>query len=205
MNEISYPYKEIRVDLPESQSGDWKIERFEVSDDQAKLDRVRSMFSFSGGGRSTPAGKYTRLMRNGTVVMSDTPDEIHDFNQSIPYGDSIDKVHFNGLGLGISLDVLLKMGETKEIVVVEKSKDVIDLVGDYYLAKAKEHGVKLHIHNDDAFTWKWQKGTRYNWVWHDIWDYICADNLSEMTKLKRRFGRMTDSQNCWCEYECRRR
>lgn len=37
-----------------------------------------------------------------------------------------------------------------------------------------------------------------------IWDSLCADNLEEMTKLKRRFGRRTDWQGCWGEYQCRR-
>jgi hypothetical protein len=48
------------------------------------------------------------------------------------------------------------------------------------------------------------KGERYGMVWHDIWDSFCGDNLPEMTRLKRKYGRRADWQGCWGEWQCRR-
>ena len=61
---------------------------------------------------------------------------------------------------------------------------------------------RLEIIHADAFEWKPPKGVRYNCVWHDIWDYICTDNLPEMHKLHRKYGRRCDYQESWCRSVC---
>ena len=63
---------------------------------------------------------------------------------------------------------------------------------------------RVTIINADAFEWKPPKDQRYDVVWHDIWDNICGDNLPEMTKLHRKYGKKTDWQGSWCKYECKR-
>lgn len=182
-----------KVAIPEATRGDWRIEKFVVSDEQAKMEALRSMFS---GGRGVPAGSYTRLMRGGTVVMSDTPDEIRDHYSII--GKARGHVLINGLGIGMVLAAVLKKPEVERVTVVELSADVIALVGHCY------DDPRVQIVNCSAFDYAPPKGVRYGAVWHDIWDNICGDNLPEMTKLKRKYGRRTDWQGCWCEYECRR-
>ena len=71
-------YGKYKVDIPEGQSGDWKVEKFTVSEEEAKLNNLRAAFSFSDRGREIEPGEYTRLRRNGVVVLSDTPAEIRD-------------------------------------------------------------------------------------------------------------------------------
>ena len=46
---------------------------------------------------------------------------------------------------------------------------------------------RIKIINEDAFEFKPPKDKRYDFVWHDIWDDICTDNLPEMTKLHRKY------------------
>ena len=52
---------DVRVDVPEGVCGDWKVEKFTVSDDDAKFHNMRAVFSFGGGGRTIKPGDYTKL------------------------------------------------------------------------------------------------------------------------------------------------
>jgi spermidine synthase len=106
------------------------------------------------------------------------------------------KVLINGLGLGMVLTEILKKSEVTEVTVIEKSKEVIELVGSYFKDS------RLTIINADAFEYKPPKGKRYDCVWYDIWDYICVDNIEEMKKLHRKYGRRTDWQRSWKRDEC---
>lgn len=51
----------------------------------------------------------------------------------------------------------------------------------------------------DVFEWKPPKGQKRGAVWFDIWSDLCEDNLPQMTKLKRKFGRRSDWKGCWSE------
>ena len=186
-----------KVDVPEGQSGDWRIERFTVTKEAEKFGRLRAIAT--GRGRFAPAGTYTRLMRNGTLVMSDTPDEIRDHYEAIHQAKG--HVLVNGLGLGVALQAMLEKPEVERVTVVEISADVIALVGPHYKAK---YGDRLEVIQADAMTWKPPKGVRYDAVWHDIWDAICSDNLDTMHTLHRRYGRRTNWQGSWGRYQCKR-
>ena len=172
-------YNECKVNIPEGQSGDWKVEKFTVSEEEAKFHNMRAMFSFSDRGRPIKPGIYTRLMRDRTVVMSDTPAEITDHIWFIQ--DAIGNVLLNGLGLGVVLKGLLLKEEVEQVIINEISEDVIQLVSPSFKDK------RVIINHADAFTWK-PEDIRFNFIWHDIWDDICEDNLSEMKKLHRKYG-----------------
>jgi spermidine synthase len=156
-------------------------------------------------------GWYTRLTRNGSIIMSDTPDEIRDHWDVIRRANG--RVLINGLGLGVVLNACLskvlsddgtsagREMAVEHATVVEKNQDVIDLVGSYY---EDRFGDRLTIVHADALEWKAPRGERYNVVWHDIWDDICADNLDSMKKLHRKYGRRCDWQGSWCRHLCER-
>ncbi len=95
-----------------------------------------------------------------------------------------------GLGLGMILWPILNKKEVESVVVIEQSCDVINLVSPT-LPKTK----KLSIEQDDIFTWKSKNGTKFNVIYFDIWHDICVDNLDEMAKLHRRFGRYLDAKD----------
>lgn len=178
-------------------SGVWRVERFTVDEHDAARARLRGMIH---GGRCVPAGTYTRLMRGGTLVMSDTPDELRDLYE-LRHRARTGLVLITGLGLGCAVEMFLDRPGVKRLTVVENGQDVIALVAPHL---TKRYGPRLIVEAGDAFTWRPPKGVRYSAVWHDIWDNICGVNVAEMTRLKRRYGRFADWQGCWCEYQCRR-
>lgn len=176
-----------KVTIPEAKKGDWMIEKFIVD----KTD-LHSLLR----GRGVPFGEYTRAMRNGVLVMSNTPSEMSDHYS--PVLQAKGSCLINGLGIGMVLKNILLKPEVEDVTMIEISQDLIDIVSPHY------QNDRVQFICADAFTYKPPKGKRYNMVWHDIWDYICGDNIPEMTKLHRKYGRRTDWQGSWCKYECQR-
>jgi len=182
----------IEINVPDGKSGSWEI-KTKIAPEPDPLTKARAIIH--GYGRYVPAGTYKVLLRNNTVVMSNTPDEIRDSISFIraAKGD----VLINGLGLGVILKALLDKPEIDSVTVIEKSEDVINLVAPTY-----QNDKRVTIIHDDAFTYKPEKGKKYNAVWHDIWDDITSDNLPEMIKLHRKYGKIAFYQESWCRHIC---
>jgi hypothetical protein len=178
--------------IPEGVSGDYRVEHFTVSPEEARRTAIRAWRD-----AYVPAGDYTRLMRGRTVVMSDTPMELRT-NQPI-ISAAKGRVLINGLGIGMVLKRILAKPEVEHVTVVEISEDVIRLVGPYF---ARDPRVTI-IHAD-ALTYSPQPGERFDAVWHDIWDDVCSDNLPDMRLLHRRYGRRTEWQASWRRKDCER-
>ncbi len=178
-----------KVHVPEGEAGSWKVKCYTVTADNEKLQRIRAIFN---GGRYVPAGTYTQLTRNGSLVMSDTPDEIRDHWSFICKASG--NVLINGLGLGMVLQAILNKSEVDKATVIEISPEVVALVGEHY---QEHYGSRLEIIQADALTWQPPKGTRYFAIWHDIWSDICSGNLPEMHKLHRRYGHRCNWQGSW--------
>lgn len=182
------------VTVPEGVSGKWSIRKFTVSEVDAKATLLRAMMKGRG---YVPPGTYTELRCDGRgIVMTDTPDERRDHWE--PVHMATGHVLINGLGIGMVLSAVLKKPEVTAVTVVEIDPDVVALVGPHYASE------RMQIVTASAFDYRPTKGLRYGMVWHDIWDGICSDNLPEMTRLKRKYGRRTDWQGCWCEWQCKR-
>lgn len=141
--------------LPDGKSGSWSISSFEVK--EKDLSQMISLFKT---GRGVPAGQYKRLMRGGTIVMSNTPDEIRDFRHITHKAHG--NILINGLGMGCVITVLLQNPKVTKITVIENSKDVIDLVAPHF------SDARLNIIHEDAFKYVPPKGERFDFVWHDI-------------------------------------
>lgn len=185
---------DMRVDVPEGSSGGWKVERFTVGDSEA-LSQIGSLIRT---GRGVPAGTYTRLTRDGDVVMSDTPDELSDHRWvAMEMRQRGGRVLIGGLGLGCVLRAALLSEAVTHVDVVELSKDVISLVAPRYEALAASQGKTLTIHEADVFEKRWPPGTRWTVAWFDIWDDLCSDNRPEFSRLLRSYGRRADYKGCW--------
>lgn len=184
------------VTIPEGERGPWRIQRFEVE----KNDLTNLRLALDG--RGCHPGIYTKLVhaRRG-VVMSDTTAEKRDHTYFVHKAHG--HVLINGLGLGMCLGAVLQMPEVSQVTVVEIDADLIRLVGPHYTDP------RCQIIHDNAFDYRPPKGLHYGAVWHDIWDTICEDNLPEMHRLHRKYGRLADWQGSWgrdrIEYERRRR
>ena len=181
--------------IPEGERGPWRVERFEVTEHEARLSGLRAMFQGRGAINS---GIYTKLEHaQRGVVMSDSPDEMRDFRYAISRARG--HVLVNGLGLGLVVAGMLRKLEVSKLTVIEVDPDIIALVGPHLVDP------RLDIVQESAFDYRPPANARYGAVWHDIWDTLCGDNLPDMTRLKRKYGRRTDWQGCWGEEYIRRR
>lgn len=182
----------IKINVPDNISGEWEVKTFEITEGEAKFANMRAAFRGRG---YINAGIYKKLLRGGEIIMSNSPDEIADFMSFVYKAKG--NILINGLGLGVLLKALLDKEEVENITVIERSIDVIKLVGKTYLKDKR-----VNIICADAFKWKPLNGTKYDYVWHDIWDYITSDNLSEMKKLTRKYSKISGYQESWCRKQC---
>jgi hypothetical protein len=185
-----------------------KIDHMEVTEKDVALDNLRSTFN----GRSDMVcrpGTYTRLLtrpmaENGTfmdkgwvLMMSDTPYEIK--AARFLKWEANGHVLIAGLGLGATTLPVLQNPAVKSVTVIELNRDVIAIVEPALKRAFPEAGQKLIVHCDDALTWKPAKGQLFDTMWFDIWPSISADNLPEMTKMKRHYAKRLNRKNpkCW--------
>lgn len=196
---------DMRCSIPEGVSGDWKVEQFEVDEGDAAMSAILAVCSSGGRGRSVPEGTYTALKINGSIMMSDTPDELRD--HFTPLYEARGVCLVTGLGLGCVVQGMLEKRDkegnlsVEKAIVIENSEDVIKLVGTYM---KERYGGRLEIRHEDALTYKAPRGEKYDVVWHDIWISICEDNLDEMATLHRKYGRRCDWQESWQRHELKR-
>jgi len=182
-------FNQYKVSVPTGRSGDYEVSRFVVRENDRKA------LYYALHGRPVPMGEYTRLTNNGKVIMSDTPAEIHDHADIIRRATG--RVLLNGLGLGVVLQAIISKPGVSHIDIVEISEDVIHLVAPSY---PQNH---VHIYHGDAFTIKWPRGTRWDVIWHDIWENICPDNSPEMVRLHRKYAGRCSWQGSWARSLCR--
>lgn len=124
-------------------------------------------------------GEYVRLSVKGEIMMSDTGMERISNKTFINKANG--RVLIAGLGIGLIIHNILTKENISEIIVIEKYKDVIDLVS----PKFNDH--RLKIIEADIFEWKPTKGDKFDTIYFDIWPQICVDNLSQIKTLHNRF------------------
>lgn len=148
--------------------------------------------------RVCPPGTYVRLMvkvdGEWHIMMTDSPYELHSSKPLMKNAHG--NVLIAGLGLGASLIPVLRKKSVKMVVVVEKSKDVIDLVLPHIRkVLTEEENNKLAVCCKDAFLWtpedffEPKPYRKFDAIWLDIWHSVSSSNLPEITNLKRRFGK----------------
>lgn len=189
-------------DFPTGTFGSWTIDRIALEGTELDAANLRLII---GGfcDRTMEPGSYVRLRKEGYCdpIMSDTPAEIRDL---YPLVDAVvdwgwnPTVLLHGLGLGVALRAAVLEGASK-ITVVEKDKDLLDFVGAYWKDYYRDTVELIH---DDAMTWSPKRGAKWDIVWHDIWPAITSDNLKDMHKLHRRFGKRSRWQGSWCRNVC---
>lgn len=184
-------------------SGEWELKEFTVTEEDARLEMMRAMFSSSG--RGVPQGTYLQLTRGDVVVMSNTPDELNDHKEFIYECSQLAKdkeinILIAGLGMGCVIDDLLKYVANANITVVELSKDVINITAPKYEDKKNIKIVQGSIFDIDL---KELPEKHYDIGWFDIWDYICGDNVEEFKKLRQKYAKKVKIKRFWVEQECK--
>lgn len=135
------------------------------------------------GGRERAGDSFAQLLVGGQLWMSDTQDERNDHWEIVHQAKG--DVLIGGLGLGLVALACAMKDEVDSVTVIEINPDVAALVRPHLDAVTD----KVTIIVADLFAWKPPKGTKYNAIWFDIWADICTENLSEYTKLNRKFAR----------------
>lgn len=173
-----------KVNLPEGEQDGVAIKRFTV-----EKNSIQNMLL---GARATRPGEYTMIERHGRLWMSDTDAEVRD-HMTVDWEIRRrgGRVLVMGLGLGMIVNRALQYDHVEHVDVVEIDPVVASLVGQHYA------GPRCTIHVADAYEIKWPPGTRWSVAWHDIWPDMCEDNLPEMGRLARSYGRRVDWQGFW--------
>jgi hypothetical protein len=178
--------------IPEGEIGEAKVMHFEIEEEKAKFFNLQMLFNGSGSRRVDP-GRYAKLFVGNKLMMSDTRAEQQDHLDIVreAQGD----VLIAGLGLGLVTDAILRKSEVESVTVIELSADVIALVGPHL------EDSRLTIVEADIFTWKPEKGRKFDAIWFDIWPDLCTDYLPEIGRLHQRakyWKRSRDSfMNSW--------
>lgn len=186
-------YKNMPSILKDGQVGDFKLQHYDISDN--------NFYAIVRCG--IPPGTYIRLINRCDCVMSDTPME-KETNR-----DFVRNAHGNvligGLGIGLIILAIQDKEDVKQITVVEKNREVIELVG-----KQLPLNSKVCIVNDDVFEYK--PLLKYNTIYMDIWNYINEDVYNEQMKpLINRYRKYlvpkTEDENryidCWCKRQAK--
>lgn len=151
-------------------------------------------------GQPLNADTYTRLIVDGTLWMTDAEFECWTNLEFVrtAKGD----VLIAGLGLGLIVEPLLKNKQVESVTVLERSPDVIALIGPVY------NHMKLSVIEADAHTWQVPKKA-YDIIYLDIWaDVPNSDNKEEIAALKKRYRpalKKGGTVSAWCESYAQRR
>ena len=187
-------YKNMTDYFQDKEIGDFKLNKFTIdgNDFRARLSGLRS-------------GDYMKLTHNGEIMMSNTNMEKRTNSNFVINANG--DVLIAGLGIGLIVLPIQDKEEVKSITIIEMNQEVIDIV-----APQLPLNDKVKIVKGDIFEWKPERGTKYDVIYFDIWDYINSDVYEEeMKPLKKRFKNYlrtkTENPNrfikCWTEYEAK--
>lgn len=187
-------YKNMTEVLRDEKYEDYEIRHFNISD-----KNIRAMID------GIPPGDYVKLTNKGTVLMSDVPMEKRT-NMSFctqAHGD----VLIGWLGIGMIILAIQGKPEVDSITVVELSDDLISLI-----TSQVSFNQKVQIVQGDVFSWKPEKGQRFDCIYMDIWPYVNSDVYrEEMKPLKRKYGHYLKPveasprrfNKCWAEWNAK--
>lgn len=151
---------------------------------------------------------FVRLIDNSLkvnkCVMSNTPMEEYTNREFVlnAFGD----VLIGGLGIGLIIMSLQDKENVNSITVVEKSKDIIDMI-----TSQLKFNNKVTIINDDVFTYK-PGNKAYDCIYMDVWNYINSDIYNdEMLPLINKYEKYLKSKedtsngfiSCWAERQAK--
>lgn len=178
--------------LKDGKTGDFELSHFEIGE-----NNLYAMF------HGIPCGKFVRLLHNGSVVMSDTDMEKRTNANFVRNAHG--NVLIGGLGIGLILLAIQDKPEVEKIVVVEKHKEVIELVKDQLPLNGK-----VEIINADVFEYMPQE--KFNTIYMDIWNFINTDvyrdSMKPLIVRYRKFLVPKQEDNnrfidCWCRNEAK--
>ena len=126
---------------------------------------------------------FPAILENGIEWMTITPNEVETMRE--PIAKCRGRVLTLGLGLGYFAFHASQKDEVERVVVVERSRDVIDIFKTYLLPQFP-NADKIEIVEADAFLYMEEKMPRenFNYVFADLW-HDASDGLEMYRKLKK--------------------
>ena len=153
--------------------------------------------------RMAEPGIFARLLVNGQLMMTDAPMERRTNAEVVEraHGD----VLIAGLGLGMILMPIVQNPKVKRVLVVEKYKDVVDVIEPQLRKALGRSESKLAIMIDDVITMDLPKrgsqaaqSFQFDIIYFDIWPTVGVDNLKDISLLRRRFKPfIKDTPDAW--------
>lgn len=189
-------YKNMTDILTENKVGKYSLNKFKIAEGD-----------FAAVIRGIPAGDYVSLKgpdnndSGNCVLMSNTPMECRTNKEFIQKANG--NVLIAGLGIGLIVLPIQEKDEVKSITIIEKSKDVIELVG-----KQLPLNDKVTIIEADVF--KYEPDCKYDTIYLDIWSFVNSDIYNdEMVPLTEYYyDYLVDEEEnpnrfikCWAERE----
>ena len=178
----------------------FELKKRKITREDVKQMEMRAIFN----PRSIPPkiGTLMVLSRKASsyndCVMSDA--EYEKITNRAIINQARGNVLIGGLGIGMILIPLLKDKQVKKITVIEKEKDIINLI--YSKIKKHDKSNKLELIHSDIFEVDIPKEQKFDVIYFDIWDNVCGDNWKEMKKLKKQFRKnraVGSTVLCWEE------
>jgi hypothetical protein len=189
------------LDIPEGTSGPITIShKVEPPGTVLKSGNLRTMV-FGQKGKAITFPEETRwhfLSEEGHGIwMSDLPIEQRQHDEILAKAHG--KVLVGGLGLGYAVVALAQMKRVKEIVVVERSADIIKLVWDATMAKVPER-VPVSVVHADLFDYLKDRPRFFTWGFFDIWQGDGETTFHEtVVPLRELAHGMVRTVECWNE------
>ena len=185
-------YKEMHEILNEGKIGEFKLDKFEITQENRSFRC------------DIPTGRYVRLMDKYDCVMSNTSMEKRTNREIIDMANG--DVFIAGLGIGLIVLPIQDKDNVKSITILEKYLEVIELVG-----KQLPLNEKVKIIHGDVFEYELLKGTKFDTIYFDIWNYINLDVYEEMKLLKKKYRKYKRQSrenpnvhmSCWAEYQAK--
>lgn len=150
----------------------FSYEDIDIVDDYLEIQKV---------GYFNKAISYPVLKHDNTVWMSITPNEIATMEGAI--NDANGKVLVLGLGLGYYQYMISNKDNVKQITIIEKDENIIQLFKQYILPQFK-YKEKIKIVHDDAFSFLDANKEDFDYCFLDLW-HSPEDGLPLYLRLRK--------------------
>ena len=127
---------------------------------------------------------FQKLLYNGVEICNNNPIhlDIHKRFIKVARGN----VFVSGLGLGTSLNELLKKPEIKSVTIIEKEKDIIKLVSPAFTDK------RVKVICADVF--KYIPEQKFDFIYHALWNTKESVNQGDLKIILNRFDEYCKKQ-----------
>lgn len=198
--------------LPESISWNWSIRHVitEPGERMTVVSHRNAVFMGMQPTYTVAPGKvvtvelHEKCKEGDKGWMSDSPQEVEQHVRQLKLARG--RVLVGGLGIGLAVAILARNRRVREIVVVEKSPDVVRLVSPHAwkFVERIDRGPSLTVVNSCLFEYLKSAGHKpFDFAFLDIWmptgQTVFADTVLPLRKLAKRI--VNGPIECWNELE----